>query len=284
MFLRKKLLFTSMLLAAVLVLGGCASTAHNSSKRAMRNNGFDFALADSILKIGLDHEALYTLVSDIKPMSSLISFTFPFKIDSTKLVKGHAIDLEKTAEHVEKMKRYTDVLNGLDLKGLDFVMIPFKMSTDSTKSFQVNVIRESRMDQVIKEHLDFFAYMGIVPGSEPSIVLSTVENQDQILRLRAYGYLFGYPDYAVDFFVEAFHQKQQTGSFVERDFFQIPVFTRETGYFVYAMPKGHIPTEKDSTLYHRAMDVLDGYQGIRSGYYNADSTYQSLKLIRKMSK
>lgn len=138
------------------------------------------------------------------------------------------------------------------------------------------------MDEVINSHLDFFAYMGIVPGTDPGIVLSTVENQEQILRLRAYGYLFGYPDYAVDFFVEAYHQGKQTKSFVERDFFQIPVFSSKTGHFVYAMPKGHTPTETDSTLYRRALTVLDRYRNIRSTYFNADSTFQSLKLIREL--
>ncbi len=115
-------------------------------------------------------------------------------------------------------------------------------------------------------------------------MVSTVENQEQILRLRAYGHLFGYPDYAVDFFVEAYHQHQQTKSFVERDFFQIPVFTSKTGRFVYAMPKVHTPTETDSSLYRRALKVLDSYKEVRTDYFNADSTFQSLKLIRKLGK
>ena len=282
MLSRKKSLFAPVLFIALLVLGSCATTNRNVT--SIKTNGFDTALADSILKIGLDNEALYTLVSDIKPMSSLIGFTLPFEIDSTALIKGHAIDLEKKAKYVEKIKRYTKVFEGLDSQDLDFVMVPFRLVSESTKSFQVNVIRKSLMDQVINNHLDFFAYMGIVPGTDPSIVLSTVENQEQILRLRAYGYLFGYPDYAVDFFVEAYHQSQETGSFVERDFFQIPVFAGKTGHFVYAMPKGHTPTETDSTLYHRAIKVLERYEKTRSDYFNADSTFNSLELIRDFGK
>lgn len=284
MFSRKNTRFVTMLLTVVLLLGSCAATNPNASSNKATTNGFDTTLADSILKIGLDNEALYTLVSDIKPMSSLIGFTMPFEIDSAKLIKGHAIDLEKKAKQVEKIKRYTDVLNGLQIEDLDFVMVPFRAGTDSTRSFQVNVVRKSRMDEVINNHLDFFAYMGIVPGTDPGIVLSTVENQEQILRLRAYGHLFGYPDYAVDFFVEAYHQNQQTKSFVERDFFQIPVFTSKTGRFVYAMPKAHTPTETDSSLYRRALKVLDSYKEVRADYFNADSTFQSLKLIRKLGK
>ncbi|MCK0159994.1 hypothetical protein [Allomuricauda sp. F6463D] len=283
MIFNHKKIIVPILCTTLLILSSCAPASRGtSSKRVTATVGFDAALADSILKVGLDHEALYTLVSGIKPMSSLIGFTLPFEIDSAQLIKGHAIDLEKKAKHVEKIKRYTSVLKGLDLQDLDFVLVPFSAQSDSIKSFQINVIRKSRLEQVIDDHLDFFAYMGIVPGTDPGIVLSTVENQEQIIRLRAYGYLFGYPDYAVDFFVEAYHQSQQTKTFVERDFFQIPVFTRKTGHFVYAMPKTHTPTETDSVLFRRAMKVLDRYKDIRPQYFNADSTFQSLKLIRKL--
>lgn len=277
----RRILFP-LTVAVFLVLSACSSTTRTTvSKKVSGTKSFDLALADSILKVGLDHEALYTLVSDIKPMSSLTGFRLPFEIDSAQLAKGQAIDLEKKARYVEKLKRYTTVLRGLELEDLHFVMVPYRASTDSTRTFQVNVIRRSRMDQVIADHLDFFAYMGIVPGTDPGIVLSTVENQEQIFRLRAYGYLFGYPDYAVDFFLEAYLENQRTGIFVERDFFQIPVFAGESGYFVYAMPKGHTPTATDSTLYRRSMEVLDKYEKLRPRYVTADSTVRSLKLIRK---
>lgn len=284
MLFRKKTLLLPLLFCTILLLGSCASSNPNSSKKRVADRGMDKALVDSILKIGLDHEALYTLVSDIKPMSSLMGFTLPFNIDSTDLIQGHPIDLKKKSSMVAKLKRYTTVLNRLQIEDLDFVMVPFRASTDSTRSFQVNVIRKSRMDEVINNHLDFFAYLGIVPGTEPNVVLSTVESQDQILRLRAYGYLFGYPDHAVDFFVAAYYENEQTGEFVERDFFQIPVFTRKSGHFVYAIPKGQTPSQVDSTLYKRAIRVLDVYKAERPDFLNADSTLQTLKLIRKMSR
>ncbi|GAA5220783.1 hypothetical protein [Membranihabitans marinus] len=170
----------------------------------------------------------------------------------------------------------------MDFDDLSFIMVPFRAKSDSTRAFQINVIRKSRMSQVINDHLDFFSYMGIVPETDPGIVLSTIENHEQILRLRAYGYLFGYPDYAVDFFVEAYYENQKTGEFVERDFFQIPVYSRKTGHFVYAMPKNHIPTATDSTLYQRSTEVLERYKKERPKYLNADSSLLASQLIRKL--
>ena len=272
-------------LIAFLLLASCASIIpNNTSKNRIIDNEFNLSLADSILKIGLDSEALYTLVSDIKPMSSLISLTLPIDIDSSEMIKGHVINLEKNFNYIQKIKRYTSLLKGLDLEDLDFVMVPYNIKPKSNKLFQVNVIRRSRLQQVINEHQDFFAYMGIVPETDSGIVISIIENQEQILRLRAYGYLFGYPDYAVDFFVEANDQSEKTNLLVKRDFFQIPVFKRKDGYFVYAMPKDHIPTETDSTLYNRSIKVLDKYKNMRPKYFNTDSTFQSLKLIRKFNK
>jgi hypothetical protein len=45
-------------------------------------------------------------------------------------------------------------------------------------------------------------------------------------RWRGYGYLFGFPLYAVDFFVNAGESEKQTGKFVERDFLSIPYVRR----------------------------------------------------------
>src|SRR5690606_37228258 len=96
---------------------------------------------------------------------------------------------------------------------------------------------------------NFFGHYGFVPGADPAVVLNTIEYEDTYKRWRGYGYLFGYPPYAVDFFVEAGHRADTSGSFVERDFFALPVHIREDGHFVYAIPKGYQPQrDPDSTL------------------------------------
>jgi len=118
---------------------------------------------------------------------------------------------------------------------------------------------------------------------DPALVVNTIEYEDKYERLRGYGYLFGYPGYAVDFFVDAFHRSDTSGKHVERDFFQIPVYTRDDGHFVYAIPKGHVPSaERDSVLYRRAVQVLESYRKIRPKYLNRDSTVRAAQLLRDL--
>ena len=73
-------------------------------------------------------------------------------------------------------------------------------------------------------------------------------NTTKPAREGGYGYLFGYPDYAVRFFVESSNEEKFSGRFVERDFRSIPTFARETNAFVYAVPKGQAENETDRAL------------------------------------
>jgi hypothetical protein len=72
--------------------------------------------------------------------------------------------------------------------------------------------------------------------------------------------LFGYPEYAVDFFVEAGLHQRSTGEFIERDFRQIPTFTSRSGRFVYAVPKLSRPGPEDVALERRATHLLGEYR------------------------
>lgn len=78
-------------------------------------------------------------------------------------------------------------------------------------------------------------------------------------RFRGYGHLFGYPEYAVEFFAEAAETEAMTGEFVERDFIHIPTFESDEGRFVYAVPVGHQENADDMDLRRRARPVLEQY-------------------------
>ena len=91
----------------------------------------------------------------------------------------------------------------------------------------------------LQTYAAFWQNWGFVPGSDAETIVTVVEYESRFNRFRGYGYLYGYPAHAVDFFVEAARIQQDTGDFVTRDFVQIPAFVRETGMFVYAVPKGH---------------------------------------------
>lgn len=272
------------LILLLVVMTGCFPSKELSGSKKLGKNETQLRLVDSIIGLGLDNEALYTLVSDIKPMSSLANFSYPFYTsDTALLLSGNIVDLSNNKVAISDLETIVEVLRKLDIKGLEFAMVPFRYGHDSLRMMQLNVIRKHSLDKVIARYQEFFGYMGIVPGTDPSVVLSTVENQDQLIRLRGYGYLFGYPKYAVDFFVESYFKESQTGNFVERDFFQIPAYTGERGRFVYAIPKNHRPSDVDSSLYYKSVGILNNYKSRRGDYMRKDSTLRALDLVRDFS-
>ncbi len=281
---RKRIL---LILFILLLLQACKNkqnifTSYNPQPISQRQ----LALIDSILQDGLDKEALYTLLSDIKPISSLTLHQVPLaNSDSTKRICAKVVDSEEKRIHIQRLTEIQTAINKINLPDLRIVMVPYLAAQDSVRLMQVSAVRISLLDSLLKAKESFFAQFGLVPGTDPAVVLSTIENAGDYERLRGYGYLFGYPDYAVDFFVEASYTSLQTGKFVPRNFFQIPVYQGNDGYFVYAYPKNHKPTmETDSTLYYRSMDVLKKYRTFRNNYLNPDSTLQAYKLLRDVAR
>jgi hypothetical protein len=136
------------------------------------------------------------------------------------------------------------------------------------------------MAKVIALHQPFYGQLGINPQSHPATVLAITEYEQKYNRWRSYGYLFGYPDYAVDFFVEAGKQQDSGKEFVKRDFFQIPVFAGNSGYFTYAIPKGHQPGTIDSLIYKNAANTLINYKQIRS-IFMSSSRMKAIRLLNK---
>ncbi len=54
-----------------------------------------------------------------------------------------------------------------------------------------------------------------------SDVMNLIDQADSSSRWRGFGLIFGYPAYAVDFFVKAGEEEKQTGKFVKRDFLHL---------------------------------------------------------------
>ena len=101
-------------------------------------------------------------------------------------------------------------------------------------------------------------------------------------RWRAYGYLYGYPDAAVDFFVEAGRAAgdgREVGPGKDRQFTQIPTFAAATGAFTYAVPLGHKPSEEDQALADQAALILEAYTRLRSLMGDITSTMAGLEQL-----
>jgi hypothetical protein len=123
----------------------------------------------------------------------------------------------------------------------------------------------------------FFALLGVTSSTSPQEILAAVENAPRALRWRGYGYLFGYPDAAVDFFVDAGVEGDRTGALIPRDFRRIETVHKfasgndSLSTFVYAVPRGAPVSEGEQQLRDRAASVMDHYRAQRRKYIGADS-------------
>lgn len=236
---------------------------------------------DSILQKGLDREALYTLLSDIKPISSLSSFTFPIaNTDSAATISGKAFDVSKNQKYLDKIVKIQNAMNRLNIPDLKFFVIPYKGARKDERIMQIYVARKSAVDRMLNENKSFFGQFGWVEGVNPEILVTANEFGFKYDRLRGFGYLFGYPAHAVDFYTEAEYRNEKKKEFVKRKFFQIPTYERESGYFVYAYPEDYTPkAEVDSALYNKSVEVLNHYKSIRKNFENKGGSLQALKLI-----
>lgn len=262
------------MLALIVMLSSCVSTR----KGIIKNSEYDQALADSILAYALDHEAIYTLLDTIKPISSVKFLRYKVAADSSTAPGEERI--VKDLSLLKEIRAYQKVCEALSIGDWQFVLMPFAMTTGNNRSIEIYAVRKSRFKSLLEQKQHFFGQWGFTPDANPATVLPVIEYEKKYNRFRAYGYLFGYPDYAVDFFVNATIQADKDTSIkiVPRDFFAIPVFAGPKGYFTYAMPKDHQPGATDSLTYYKAMKVLEAYKAERPKYINAAGGYNATAL------
>ncbi|MDR1357710.1 MAG: hypothetical protein LBJ58_08590 [Tannerellaceae bacterium] len=238
-------------------------------------------LLDSILQYGLDREALFTILGDVKPMSSVVTLYYPVaNTDSALRTSAVVVDSLRRGRYLDELQSVQYLMNKLDFPDLRFIVVPYQEAEGDRRVVQVSAVRISKLDSLLKKQEGFFGQFGLVPGADPSVVASVIENAGVYERYRGYGYLFGYPDQAVDFFVLASLELNTTGTFVERSFFNIPVHAAKGGYFVYANPAAYEPSVIDSAIYYKAADVLARYEDIRGKYLDADSALRAYKLLQ----
>jgi len=245
-------------------------------------NNYERHLIDSILQYGLENEALYTLMGDIKPMSSLVTFTFPIaNADSTKKISGNVLNRDVHGLYLDRISIIQKAINKISIPDLQFIMVPYLSAQGKRRIIQLSVVRKSSLDKLLKEKENFYGQFGLVPGTDPVVVVTSIEGNDKYERWRGYGYLFGYPDYAVDFFNNAAEESKKAGKLVERNPFRIPTYNPRHSNFVYVYPKDYTPTaDVDSVLYYKATGILKEYKNIRNNYLNSDSTVQAYKLLK----
>ena len=264
---------------------GVGVAAASAGPAAAALSPADQLLADSLLTVALDNEALYTLLGDLKPLSSVATLYLPLaRPDSVPATRHRAFDAGQRQAALAKLDRYQRAVNALRFRDLRFVLLPFRQADKERRVVQINVYRESGVRRLVADNQEFFGQWGFAPDVEPAVLLTAIEYEDRPLRYRAYGYLFGYPRAAVDFFVAAGEQQRPGQPVVPRRFFQIPVFSGKEGHFVYALPKDQAPTDLDSALYQRALPVLERYRQLRPRYQRPDGTLRATELLREASR
>lgn len=210
---------------------------------------------EELLLKALDAEALYTIAADIKPMSSgFVSLTYPANQPETAEV----------GELRQILARFT-------CTSAISASVQTIAATYAGERYVDGVFfHRQRFDETTKTYKQLFAELGVSAGAEPLTVVETVDADQTTRRFAGYGHLFGYPSYAVDFFVSAAEEERKTGKFVERDFIQLPTYVSPRGRFVYAVPKGHVENDEDRALRLRTERVLDRYRALRQQYIGPD--------------
>ena len=217
-------------------------------------------LADSLIHLVLQQEGLFTLYGGLKPISTVQHFSYD--IDS---ISGNYLHEEFVAKNLSTLSHS---LNLLTNDSIGYTVIPFRAIHGKKRSFEILIYHKASMKKLISNKSEFFLRRGILPTDNIEKVLALYEFEDKYDRYRAYGHLFGYPDHAVDFFVEASRIHDNGGDFVPRDFYQIPVANGQEGRFVYAVPKGYGSQEVDEKIKADAGILLSKFQSDWENYTN----------------
>ena len=246
-----------------LVLAGCTASPPKTTPSAAPASTTTAVAPLLLVRDAADHEALYTLAGGLKPMSS-------------GFWRG-SLDVEDPdVSEITAVRASLGVLRN-DVWHADVQV--FALADEGTRSAHAYVIHREALARMIERHESFWSPWGITPGTHPAEVVAIVDRMPRADRWRGYGYLFGYPDHAVDFFVEAgvaADDGRAVGPGKDREFVHIPTHATDSGQFTYAVPPGHVPTMADRRLAEHADLILAAYEQRRARMLDPRRTAEEL--------
>jgi len=199
----------------------------------------------------LDHESLYTLSGGLKPISE------GFWMARYAAGPTPPLLLDQVRQQLSELPLGPDFATGV---------YSFSAVVMEQRTATAFLAHRPALSRLIQSKRAFFARLNITPETEPQVVLERIDRGPRADRWRAYGYVFGYPDHAVDFFVTAGESQARDGQFVKRDFIRLPTFAAPGGRFVYAVPLGHVPNEIDQALQRKSQTIYHRYLAWREIY------------------
>lgn len=223
-------------------------------------------LSRKLLLEALDSEALYTLVGDLKPISEGFFDTW-FEVEP-----ADASELSETRRAISAWQCGKHYSTGV---------LPFQFLRGGRRFASGWIASQPALAAKFQQHDEFFARLGMTPESTAEAVLLRIDGARDIAeRWRGFGLVFGYPEWAVEFFVRAGTHYQNTGEFIERDFRNYPTHDRKTGGFVYAVPKLEPESAAEKLLRRKVDAILTVYRGLRAKYIVDDQPERVVELIR----
>ena len=270
------------LFATLLVLASCAASSPGQTRPTLAarpgtvhaaSDCFPFERlpdplgkkARDLLLKALDGEALYSIASNIKPMSS------GFYAAQVALAQPDLRDPEEVRQIFEAWTCGGEIRASLHHFGAIY---------EGRRPLEGVVFNLPRFRQMLAAYPAFFGLYGLSPSADPVEALMAVEYDTTTARLRGYGYFFGYPQYAVDFFVGAADEQKKSGNFVARDFLSLPT-ARGERRFVYATPKGHAENDADREFKAAVDVVFSRYMTRRAKHITNDDSANVLALLRE---
>ncbi|TVQ57795.1 MAG: hypothetical protein EA377_00595 [Phycisphaerales bacterium] len=253
--------------AGVLGIGGCAATSRPAPSERVSQPAEPID-AFGLLRAAADHEALYTLVGGLKPMSTGI-WSGSFEVENPNLTELSHVRAALTPLRNEIW--YADVQ-------------VFDNIHEGKRVVHAFVMHRAAFARMIDRFEPFWSTWGITACTHPSEVIAVVDRMPKADRWRGYGYLFGYPADAVDFFVEAglaAEDGREVGPGKDRMFIHIPTYAANTGRFTYAVSIDHVPTSADKELAEAAEQILAAYIDRRGKMRNIRTKISELRRLNR---
>lgn len=212
----------------------------------------------------LDSSALYTLIGGLKPMSGFMASFIRHRISLPRFHEFRS--LRRSLQAIELERQILAALfPGPEL----FATVHSSPDSEhfrSDRTFAFGLLaHRASLSAAVTRHQAFFAPYLITPSSHPLEVMLAAVNDTSPSSARAIGYLMGYPDYAIDFWLESRARERATGRKIPRAHVFVPTYSKRSN-FAWAVPKGHRTCPEDQAILDRAATIFDAYRLRRQHY------------------